>query len=211
MNGFPAGNRAGGGCHDHRSGSRSIRSAVVGALPSRKGGGAARNAASRILSKAEDEAEDLRKRAALQGKEEAYLLREAWEREESRRRDDLERVERRAAERSDALDRKFDILNQREERVERRVQNVEARSSALAEKEDELRALGGEILERLESLSGISAEEAKKELLQDLEEEARRAGRSGQLASRDSRGGSADRTRGGEEDRGARDPAHGGG
>ena len=134
---------------------------------------AARNAASRILSKAEDEAEDLRKRAALQGKEEAYLLREAWEREESRRRDDLERVERRAAERSDALDRKFDILNQREERVERRVQNVEARSSALAEKEDEVRALGGEILERLESLSGISAEEAKKELLQDLEEEAR--------------------------------------
>ena len=56
---------------------------------------AAKDEASRILTQASREAESLQKSAALSGREEALRLRETWEQEETRRREELERVERR--------------------------------------------------------------------------------------------------------------------
>ena len=58
--------------------------------------------ASRILERAEREAENARKAGELAGREEGFRLREAWEKEETRRREEIERAERRAEERSDA-------------------------------------------------------------------------------------------------------------
>ncbi|MBT3327628.1 MAG: DUF3552 domain-containing protein, partial [Gemmatimonadales bacterium] len=63
--------------------------------------------ASRILKRANEEADNARKAGELAGKEEGFRLRESWEKEESRRREETERAERRIEERSDALDRQF--------------------------------------------------------------------------------------------------------
>ena len=56
----------------------------------------AQGEASRILQRASEEAENIKKAGELAGREEGFRLREAWEKDESRRRDDLERAERRA-------------------------------------------------------------------------------------------------------------------
>jgi len=133
----------------------------------------ARDEASRILGRAREESENVRKAAELQGREEAYRLREAWEKEEARRRDELERGERRVSERSDSLDRKFDLLNERDGQQEARARELEGRESAL-----ELRARGVEALEqeartRLEALAGVTADEARRKLVEDLQDEAR--------------------------------------
>jgi len=133
----------------------------------------ARDEASRILGRAREESESGRKAAELQGREEAYRLREAWEKEEARRRDELERGERRASERSDSLDRKFDLLNTRDGQQEARARELEGRESAL-----ELRARGVEALEqearaRLEALAGLTADEARRKLVEELQDEAR--------------------------------------
>lgn len=129
--------------------------------------------ASRILKRANEEADNARKAGELAGKEEGFRLRESWEKEESRRREETERAERRIEERSDALDRQFERLNTREAELdtqssdlERSTADLASRSASLGEAERAARA-------RLEHLASLSAEDARKELVEDLKDEAR--------------------------------------
>ncbi len=133
----------------------------------------AQEEASRILERARDEAENLLKEAALEGKEEAYRLREEWESEEARRREELEKSERRLEERSDSLDRKFDNLNEREGRLDERTRALDEREEALEQRADAVSREEKRARDKLENLAGISASEAKKKLIEDLEDEAR--------------------------------------
>ena len=134
---------------------------------------AATDEASQILKRAEDEAGRLLRSRELEGKEEAMRLREAWEREEGRRREEAERLERRLVERSESLDRKFDTLNERELGQEKRSHDLEDRERGLAEREDVVRRTEDEARKRLEALAGMSAQEARRKLVEDLQEEAR--------------------------------------
>ena len=59
---------------------------------------AAEEESGRILATARADAENLRKAEILAGKEEAFRAKEEWEREEGRRRDEMERGERRLSE-----------------------------------------------------------------------------------------------------------------
>ncbi len=68
----------------------------------------------RILDEAAREAESLRKTAVLTGKEELIQLREEWEQEARKRREEVEHEERRVKERESLLNRKYDLLEQRE-------------------------------------------------------------------------------------------------
>jgi hypothetical protein len=91
----------------------------------------ARDEASLILKRAEEEAENLRKAGELAGREEGFRLREAWEGEETRRREEVERSERRIDERSDAMDRQFERLSGREADLEERTTRVATREKEL--------------------------------------------------------------------------------
>lgn len=134
---------------------------------------AAKDEASLILARSREEAESLRKTAELQGKEEAFRLRETWEREESRRREELERGDRKAEERSESLDRRQDLLNDRESAVERRSEESERRVSEVAERERAVAQSETQVRERLEQLAGMSQAEAKQALVERLIDEAR--------------------------------------
>jgi ribonuclease Y len=130
----------------------------------------------RILARANDEAENLRKAGELEGRQAVIQLRESWEAEEARRREELERAERRAEERADGLDRKFDLLNEREQNQEVRSRELEERTDRLRAREAEVAESEGEARRRLEALAGLSSQEARKKLLDDLIEEARAEG-----------------------------------
>ncbi|MDT8340657.1 MAG: ribonuclease Y [Longimicrobiales bacterium] len=132
--------------------------------------------ASRILARAREESDNVRTAGELEGRQAALQLRESWEREETRRREELERAERRAEERADFLDRKFDELNERERTQEARAQALDERQRALAESETRLESDRAEARRRLESLAGLSSQEALKRLMDDLLEEARAQG-----------------------------------
>ncbi len=126
----------------------------------------------RIVGDAEREAEGLRKSAVIAGKEELIKLREAWEVEARHRREEVEREERRADEREGQLDKKFDLLDQRERELGRRASDLGRREKSVAEREQELDHLVADERRRLEALAGLSAEQAKQELMQRLEKEA---------------------------------------
>jgi ribonuclease Y len=132
----------------------------------------AEDTARRIVQEAQREAETLRKSAIVAGKEESIKLREVWELEAAKRRDELERGERRVQERETNLDRKLDILEQRDKEIGRRLSDLGRREKAVAEREAELEKLASEQRRRLEQLAGMSAQDAKAELMQRLAEEA---------------------------------------
>jgi ribonuclease Y len=120
-----------------------------------------------------EEADRIRKAAELAGKEEAYHAKQEWEREEAKRRDDVERAEARVEERRTALDRKYDILDEKERVLDEQEAALEngrrehqARVEACQRMEQAARA-------RLEALAGLTSDEAKRQLMQQLEEEAK--------------------------------------
>ncbi len=103
--------------------------------------------------------EETRQRVTLEAREELVRAREALERDTERRRLDLEK-------RETAVERKLGVLEDRERDLQRREQVLRDRDRALAGREQEARV-------RLEQLAGLTAHEAKQELIRRLEDEAR--------------------------------------
>ena len=134
---------------------------------------AAKDEASAILQRAREEAENLKRSRELAGKEEAMRLRDAWDAEENRRREDVDHLERRLVERSESLDKKFDALNERERGQERRSQELDRREGDVQARAGEVDRLAEEGRRKLETLAGMTAQEARKKLIEDLQDEAR--------------------------------------
>ena len=135
-------------------------------------GDTAEQLAKRIVGDAERESDGLRKQAVLAGKEEAMRSREEWESEARRRREEVASEEKRVQERESTLDKKFEMVESRDKEIGRRASEVGRREKTLEEKQAELDKMIVEERRRLELLAGLSASEAKAELIRRLEEEA---------------------------------------
>src|SRR3954471_16084783 len=121
----------------------------------------AEETARRITADAEREAESLRKSAVLSGKEELIKLREAWESEARGRREEIEKEERKVGDREGILNRKYDMLEQRDRETARRAEELQKREGGLTDREKEVDRLLAEERRRLEQLAGLSAADAK--------------------------------------------------
>ncbi|MFI5238891.1 MAG: ribonuclease Y [Gemmatimonadales bacterium] len=99
-------------------------------------------------------------------------LREEWEAEARKRREDVEGDERRLQERTATIERKADALEQRERDIKRSAADVATREKSIADRQAELDKLIADERRHLESLAGMSAADAKNELIKRLEEEA---------------------------------------
>ncbi len=128
--------------------------------------------ATRILDEAQREAETARKSAIVSGKEEILKLREGLERELRDRRGDVERDEKRVSDREGQLDRARDSLEGREVELKTRSGDVGKRESRIADREKEIERLVDEERRRLEQVAGLSAEQAKAELIRRMEDAA---------------------------------------
>ncbi|MBX3172944.1 MAG: ribonuclease Y [Gemmatimonadaceae bacterium] len=138
----------------------------------RAAGEAADQIAKKIVAEAERDADASRKQAVLSGKEEVMKVREAWEQEARKRREEVEREEKRVVEREQQVDRKFEMVDGKEKDVARRASELGRREKQLEERQGELDQLVQDERRRLEQLAGLSATEAKAELVRRMEEEA---------------------------------------
>jgi len=132
----------------------------------------AEETAARVLDEARREAETIRKGAVVAGKEEVIQLREAHEAEIRTRRVDIEREEKRVSDREAQLDRARESLEGREQELQRRGKELDTRERSAGAREQELEKLVAEERRRLEQLAGLSADQAKAELVRRLEDEA---------------------------------------
>jgi ribonuclease Y len=135
--------------------------------------GVARAEAERLRTEGQREAESAKSDLLLTAKMETLKLREELDREVQRRREEWERLERRADERARVQERKLEEIEARERGAVHREEALTQRETSLRSREGEADRLAQEQRLKLERIAGLSAEDARREILQRVEDEAR--------------------------------------
>ncbi|KAA0252838.1 ribonuclease Y [Acidobacteria bacterium ACD] len=122
-------------------------------------------------------AEATAQKAELEGKERVLRAREEAEQESARRRAELTELEKRILQKEESLDKKLTTVEKRVLENENRAVNLEKRERRVGELEVEAQKKADELVAaqraKLEEIAGLTAEQAKKDLIRDLENEAR--------------------------------------
>ena len=129
--------------------------------------------AQRIIQDAEKEAENKCKSALLELKDKFYQTQVEFEKEMKDRRNELNNIEKRLLQREEHHDKKLDQLDKREAEMGNREKTLKSRETAMAEKEVRFDEGLRQQKEMLERIAGMGAEEAKRELMLRVEEEAK--------------------------------------
>jgi len=124
--------------------------------------------AEKIVSEAEKEASALKNQKILEAKEEWYKQKQIFEKETFHQRQEIDRQKRKIEKRSLELDRRLEHLNRREGEIKSLEQSVKDRTINLARKQEELDKIIEKQNQRLEKISGMSNEEALRELKENL-------------------------------------------
>ncbi len=122
--------------------------------------------AERVKQDAIREAEAQKKEILLEAKEQLIRERNQQERENRERRGELQRMERRLIQKEETLDKRGFALDEQEQAFSKREKEITDRETVLATEEERYR-------QELERISGLSAQEAKNLIIQNLENEAR--------------------------------------
>ncbi|MEW6543146.1 MAG: ribonuclease Y [Nitrospirota bacterium] len=129
--------------------------------------------ARQVLQGAEREAENLVKEAKLEAKGLLFQAKAELEKEEKEKRSELASQEKRLLSREENLDRKTATVDKREAEIQKREQALAKRDEAIAAKEAACDRAVKEHREALERVAGMTVEEAKRQLLSEIESEAR--------------------------------------
>lgn len=129
--------------------------------------------AQKLLEDTGKEAETIRKEALLEARDINLRTKAEAERELKERRSELNQLERRLRQREEMLDRKLEQFDKKDSNLNRREREFNNREKALNEKELRYENLIKEHHSQLERISGLSAEDAKRELLKRVENESR--------------------------------------
>lgn len=127
----------------------------------------AEEAAKRIIEEAEKEAEARKRESILEAKEQIHLMRTEADREIRERRNEIQRLERRYMQKEESLDRKMESLEKKEEALAKKEQELSNKNKQL----DEL--IQNQTAE-LERISGLTTEEARTMILNNVREELKR-------------------------------------
>ena len=120
--------------------------------------------AEKILENSKVEAENLKKEEIIKAKEEVLQIRNDLDKEVKERRGDIQSQEKRLIQKEENLEKRTMIFESKEKELERKFTENE-------EKKQELEELYNRQMEELQRISGLTQEQAKKQLLNDLEKD----------------------------------------
>ena len=127
-----------------------------------------------MLDEAESESKALKKEAILEAKEQELKLRNEFERETKDKRAELQRAEQRLLQKEDNLDKKEDSLLKRSEQLEQQQKNLTRQEGEVKKMQEKIAHQHDLMLQELEKVSQMTREEAKKVLIDNILDEARR-------------------------------------
>lgn len=120
--------------------------------------------ARRIMENVKIEAENSRKEELIRAKEEILQIRNELDQEIKERRGDIQSQERRLIQKEESFEKKSMLLDSKEKELERKIAENE-------QKRQEVENLHDKKMEELQKISGLTQEQAKKILLDNLEQE----------------------------------------
>ena len=122
--------------------------------------------ARKIVEDAERNAETAKKELLLEAKEEVHKLRSELEKESRERRSELQRTERRLIQKEEVLDKKSESLENKDEKLTKMLKDLDI-------KEQEINDLYQKEVDKLEELSGLTSEQARQLLLDNIERQTK--------------------------------------
>ena len=124
--------------------------------------GSAEEEAKRIILDGEKQAETKKKEALIEAKEEILRRKNEADKEIKERRSEVSKTERRLEQKEENLDKKSEALEKKNEQLDKKLKDA-----------DVVRAQADEVLAKqlqvLESISGLSVDEAKEQIIQKVE------------------------------------------
>ena len=122
----------------------------------------AENEANQIIERAKIEAENNKKEEIFKAKEEILSARQDLEDEIRERRGEVQQQEKRLIQKEENLERKLEMIDQKERNLLQKEDDLKAKNQKIDE-------ITNKQMEELQRISGLSSEEAKKQLLSELE------------------------------------------
>ena len=126
-----------------------------------------------IIKEAETEAEVIKKNKLLEVKEKFLNKKADLEKEVAQRNQKIQQAENKLKQREMVLNQKNEELQRKRNETEAIKENLDAQLVIIEKKKEELDNLQAQEREKLETISGLSAEEAKDRLVESLKEEAK--------------------------------------
>ncbi|MCA9471796.1 MAG: ribonuclease Y [Nitrospira sp.] len=126
-----------------------------------------------LTQNAERDAERLIKDAKLEAKDLLFQAKSEIQRREKETRSEFQSTEKKLIQREEALDRKYSSLEKREEETRRREKVLTQREESITDKEAACEQAVREHRQALERVAGMTVEEAKRQLLNEIESEAK--------------------------------------
>ena len=126
-----------------------------------------------ILKDAKAEAEVIKKNKLLEVKAKFLDKKAELEKEVAARNQKIQQVENKLKQREMVLNQRHEELQRKKQEAEAIKENLEVQLGIIDKKKEELEHLQRQEIEKLEAISGLSAEEAKERMVESLKEEAK--------------------------------------
>jgi ribonuclease Y len=133
----------------------------------------AKQAAARIVEEAKRDAAGIRKEAEIQAKDTVLNEKAEFEREVRETRRELQNQEKRLIGKEELIDKRAEAIEKRDGDLSRREAGLKSRESRIDEQTAEFARQMEQARQRLEEVAGMTREEAKKRLIDELTEEAK--------------------------------------
>ena len=124
----------------------------------------AENEAKRLLEEAKKDAVSIKKEEILKAKEEIMKSRDELDKEIRERRGEVQSQERRLIQKEENLDKRIETYDKRERELDKEFQEIE-------KKKEDVKEIFNRQMQELQRISGLSSEDAKKQLLSELEKQ----------------------------------------
>ena len=134
---------------------------------------AAQNKVKKILKDAENNAEILKKNKLLEAKEKFLQLKAEHEQEVNAKNNTINQRENTMKQKEQSVNQRMENFNKKEAELDKQKLHLEKQTDLAVKKQEEVEVLKHQHLKQLETIAGLSAEEAKEQLVENLKQEAR--------------------------------------
>lgn len=147
---------------------------IINGIISGKKIGSAEKEAKKVIEEAYAKAASAKKEALLDSQDQIRRERQDFDREMKDRRSELQRQEQRITQKEETLEKKEDSLDKKIEAVDQTKKDLAEKERKIAEKQAKVDSAHDNIVAELEKVAQMTRDEAKKLLMANLEEEAKR-------------------------------------
>ena len=134
---------------------------------------AVQNKVKKILKDAEVNAEILKKDRMLEAKEKFLQLKSEHEQEVTTKNNAINQRENTLKQKEQSLNSKLENATRKDQELDNHRKNLEKQTEIAVKKQEEVEVLKNQHVKQLETIAGLSAEEAKNQLVENMKQEAR--------------------------------------